>query len=681
MRGNVVNYDIIDYLPANAESTQAIKVMGEEFTQSIPNTRVMFPDVSLTEALEWKSRLMAIDGVDDITWLDDIINIKQPLEIQDQAIVQQYYKDGNAAISFSIASGQENRILDEIYALVGEGCPVTGTAVNNYVMQQMAVGQVGLAFAIAIPLILLILILTTRSWLEPLLYFASIGVAVIINLGTNIFFDNVSFVTDSVSPILQLAISLDYAIILLHAFESERQKTGPDGNPVTPAAAMAQALRSSLTTIIACAATVAFGFAALCFMEFGIGADLGVNLLKGTILSLICVATFLPALTLCSIKLLDKTMHRRFLPTFKSAGRHILRLRFPLIILVAIVAVPCFLAVGHTEFLYNAGGLPANTRAAADQEVMDTTFEEQNTLVTLVPRGYIAAESAMSNDLLAVDGVTSVTGYATTVGAAIPPEYLDPAIVDQLYSANYARIIINTKAPANDASSYAQVVAVRDVVHRYYPDDAYTTGTAANLYDMKVVTSSDKDLVDLLSILAIGLVILFIFRSITLPFILVGSIMIAININMAVPYFTAQPIMYIGYMILSTVQLASSADYAILYTSHYMRDRKTMTARQAAEAAHGTSFQPIIVSAAILSFAGFALYFASSITIVQEIGLLLGRGTLISLAIVTCFMPGVMIILDRLVGWTTWRGGFFKGGQEANAAGKHSPLFPKHRRD
>jgi predicted RND superfamily exporter protein len=432
---------------------------------------------------------------------------------------------------------------------------------------------------------------------------------------------------------------------------------------------MKRAMKSSLSTIVACAATVAFGFAALCFMQFKIGSDMGLSLLKGTALSLLSVVVFLPALTIVASPLLRKTKHRRFLPPFARAGKYILKARIPVIIIVVLVVVPCFLAVSHNDFLYGTSNAPAGTRADGDEQMINAEFGTQNPVVVMVPRGDVAREKELGDALKDIPHVTNVMSYAETVGATVPPQYLDSTTVNQFYSDNYARMVLYTNAPSEGDETWSMVEQIRNTVNSYY-DTSYTTGTSMNLYDMKNVTETDHNFVDLLSIVAIALVIAVIFRSLALPILLVGSIEVSININMATPYFSGTTMMFIGYLIISTVQLASAADYAILYTQHYLRRRREMPARQAAEEAHATAFQPIITSAAILSLAGFALYIMSSLDMVKEMGLLLGRGTLISLVIVTCFLPAIMMVLDRPVQWLTYKARFYKAGRKAPRVGK-----------
>ncbi|MDR1016264.1 MAG: MMPL family transporter [Coriobacteriales bacterium] len=676
-RGVVVNNNLVDYLPASSPSTISLNTMNAEFTTGVPNLRIQLNDVTIPEALDYKAKLKALPGVSDVTWLDDNVDIKEPLATDDAKTVSDYYKVdqaastkartvGNAMISLSLADGDIVTTMPQVYDLIGPANYATGDAVNTYVMHGLASSQVSLAMSIAVPIIIIILVLTTMSWIEPLLYFAAIGVAILINMGSNIFFPDVSFVTSAVSPILQLAISLDYAIILLHGYQHERERD-PGGGAVLW---MKRTLGSSLSIIFACAATVFFGFAALCVMQFRIGADLGLNLLKGTIFSFVSVAVFLPALTVLCDKLLIKTRHRRLIPPFAKAGHYIIKGRWPVLVLVVILVVPCFLGMGATNFTYGSGGMPSGTRAASDDAAIQADFGQQNAVVLLVPKGDVARERQLGDALKALPDVTSVLSYAETVGNTVPQQYVSPDILKNFYSAHYARIILETDTPSEGAVAFATVERIRATASQYY-STVYSTGQSVNLYDIAQVIHSDHFWVDLLSMLAIALVIAAIFRSIGMPILLVFSIETAIAINMAVPYFAGTSISFIGYLIISTVQLASSADYGLLYTQHYLRRRREMPARAAAEAAHATAFQPIIVSAAILASAGFALYFTSSIDMVKEMGLLLGRGTLISLVMITCFMPGLLEILDRPIRWTSWRPRFFgtKGAGQGNIPG------------
>ncbi len=333
----VVNYNMIDYLPDSAPSTKAIAVMEDEFSSAIPNTSVMVSDVSLTEALAYKEALAGVPGVSEVIWLDDIIDIKEPLQMQTQSVVEDYYKDGNALFTITLESEHAEQAYFDILDIVGEDNKVAGSSPSLVMLQKLAGSEAMKSMLILVPTILIILVLATTSWVEPVLFLAAIGVSVFINMGINAFLPNISFVTKQVTPILQLACSLDYAIFLLHSFSDNRKRY--DDVEV----AMGKAIVESLPTIAASAATTLFGFLALVFMDFGIGSDLGLNLAKGIVLSFISVVVFLPALTLSLYHWIDKTQHRTILPEFKKAYKVIMKIVIPTIAIVALVAVPAFL--------------------------------------------------------------------------------------------------------------------------------------------------------------------------------------------------------------------------------------------------------------------------------------------------------------------------------------------------
>ncbi|MEG0504216.1 MAG: MMPL family transporter, partial [Raoultibacter sp.] len=344
-----VNYNLTDYLPESTESTKALDIMDSEFDASVPNARVMVNDVDVATALAYKTQLEAVAGVDDVMWLDDVSDLEIPLEMIDPAIVGQYYKDGHAIFDVTVATGEESEAMTAIYEIIGDRGSASGQAVTTAEAKSMAGSEVLNAVFILVPLILLILILSTTSWIEPILFLLAIGISVLINMGTNLFIGEVSYIAFTVSPVLQLAVSLDYAIFLLHAFQRFRE-TESDAET-----AMRAAMKKSFPTIAASAATTFFGFAALGFMQFQIGTDLGLSLVKGIVFSFLSVVVFLPAFTLVAYKLIDKTRHRRLFPTLRGIGKYLAPLRIPVFLTVLLIIVPCFLAQSKTEFTYGMG--------------------------------------------------------------------------------------------------------------------------------------------------------------------------------------------------------------------------------------------------------------------------------------------------------------------------------------
>jgi len=648
-----VNYDMTAYLPKDSQSTTAINLIKEEFNDQIPNARVMLTDVSINEALQYKERLAAIDGVVSVSWLDDVLGLDAirtiPLEFLDDTIVGKYYKDSNALLSLTIENGKESSAVNAVHDLIGEGNAVAGEAVNMAQSQAMSVTEVLNAMALLLPIIIIILILSTDSWAEPVLFLASIGIAVVINMGTNIIFSEISFITLTVSPVLQLAVSLDYAIFLLHSFNNHRKSHEPPK-------AMMMAVKEAFPSVAASAATTVIGFAALLLMRFRIGADLGLNLLKGVTLSFISVIAFLPALTLTFYRLIDKTRHRMLIPSLKSSGKLLMKIRIPCLILALIVAVPCFLAQSNTVFSYGSASIANASRAGRDAALIEKSFGSENTLVLLVPKENAGKESELCSELADIPHITAVVSYVTSVGAEIPPEFVPEEAADQFYSEHYARIILYTDTEEEGDEAFDMVRAVMDTAARYY-DSYYLAGMSASLYDMKQIVSADTQRINLAAIAGIFIVLLATFRSPVLPLFLIFSIENAIWISLSFPYFAGKPLSFIGYLIISTVQLGATVDYAILFTNAYLNNRKTMPKKDAMKTAIGDNLISILISAAILSTAGFALAFTASNPIISDLGTLLGRGTLLSLAMVALVLPAFLVLFDGIIQKSTIKAG------------------------
>lgn len=636
-----VNYDMTRYLPEDAQSTLALHLMSDEFATAVPNARVMAPNVSVTEAADLKRQMQEIDGVAEVMWLDDIVDLKMPIETLDPSMVNQYYKDGYAIYDVVIEQDMEVSATNKIYDIIGEDGGITGIAANVAYSQNQIVREVVGACVVLLPSIIIILLLTTNSWISPMLFLLTIGVAVIINMGTNVIFGSISYITQSVSPILQLAVSLDYAIFLLGSFERFR-KTEKD-----PETAMQLAIKESFVSIAASAATTVLGFLALVFMRFGIGSDLGLNLVKGVALSYISAVVFLPALSLCCIKLIDKTEHKRIIPELHKIGTALVKIRIPALIIVIILVIPCFLAQSRSDFFYGNGAPAPGSRYGEDTIKINETFGENTAIVLMVPKGDIGRESEMCKELQKIPHVTSVLSYASTVGSSIPAEFLSKDITSNFYSENYARIIVNTDTPEEGGHAFDVVKDVREVASEYYEEN-YSCGQSANLYDMKYVVLGDTNLVNGLAIVFILLTLLISFKSLNLPVILIFVIESAIWINLSTPYFTDTPLVYLGYLVINTVQLGATIDYAILITDGYVVRRRTMNKLAAVMGTINDNLISLVTSGLILSTAGLSLKISSSMEIVKALGGLLFRGTLLSMAMVIMALPALLILFDTL---------------------------------
>ena len=650
-----VNYDMNSYLPASSHSTVSLDVMNEEFEGGIPNVRVMIRNVTLADAVSYKEQLEAVDGVTSVTWLDDSIDITTPLEMADTEAVQSYYKDGNALYSVTL---DEEHIIDGVAAIreiIGDENAMEGSAVSTAVATNSTVTEIRKIAIIAVAFVLFILILTTSSWAEPIVILVGIGVAVLINKGTNLIFGEISFVSNAAGTILQLAVSLDYFVFLLHRFQ-ECRKEIPDVKE-----AMIDALCKSTSSILSSGLTTVIGFVALCLMRFRIGPDLGVVLAKGIALSLICVFVFMPNLILCVYRLIDKTEHKAFLPSFEKYGRFISKVMIPFACVLAILIVPSYLASNANSFYYGASHIFGNeTKLGQDTESIKEVFGKSDTYVLMIPKGDNQTQLELSDTLRELPQVKDIISYVDTVGAEIPEGYLDKATHDKLISEHYSRMVIQLDTDYEGKSTFALVEEIRNTAQSFY-DEYYLAGNGVSTYDLMDTVTSDMLKVNLIAIGAVFVVLLLSMKSVTLPVILVLSIETAIWINLSFPYFADQSIFYIAYLIISSIQLGATVDYAILMTDRYLESRREMPKKQAIIATISSCTVSILTSASVLTVVGFLLGYISTHGLLAQLGTFLGRGTLCSLAIVMFALPGLLYLFDGLIRRTTKNAVFMEG--------------------
>ncbi|MGN0291073.1 MAG: RND family transporter, partial [Lachnospiraceae bacterium] len=565
-----VNYDMNSYLPEDSPSTISLDVMEEEFDGGIPNARVMVRDVSLSEALDYKEKLENIDGVSSVTWLDDAINIHQPLETQDKDTIENYYKDDTALFTISIDKKKNLSAVADIRDLIGDENAMTGSAVSTAIATNSTVSEIQKIAIFAVIFVFIVLIFATTSWLEPFIILIGLGVAIVINAGTNLIFGEISFVTNAAGNILQLAVSLDYSIFLIHRFEECRHGKNPE-------AAMNEALCKSASSILSSGLTTVIGFLALVLMRFGIGPDLGLALAKGIAISLITVFIFMPGLILSTHRWMDKTKHRSLLPDFTGFGRLVSRITIPMTVLFALVIVPSYLSSTHNDYYYGSSHIfGEGTQLGDDTAAIEDIFGKSDTYVLLVPKGDTATETALSQELQELPQVTSILSFVDAAGAEIPYEYLDESTLELLESEHYSRMVISVDAAYEGSDTFSLIEDIRDTAKKYYSDEYYLAGEGVSTYDLMDTVTADMIKVNLVAIGAVFLVLLLTLKSVSLPIILVLVIETAIWINLSFSYYLGKPLFYIAYLIISSVQLGATVDYAILFTDRYKENRETL---------------------------------------------------------------------------------------------------------
>ena len=501
-----INYNIMDYLPEEAPSTKALDVMNEEYDKGAANVRVVLKDVSIVDALKYKEKIKKVDGVDDIQWLDDVVNIKEPLELQNQDTIESWYKNNEALFSITVNEDKEESAIDEIGEIIGENGMISGSAVNIVFAQETTEKELIKMMVILIPIILIILFLTTSSWFEPVLFLSTIGIAIIINSGTNLILGEISFVTKAAGSILQLAVSMDYSIFLLHRFSEFRN----EGLAVKEA--MKEAILKSVSSILSSGLTTVVGFAALIVMKFKIGPDMGFVMLKAICLSLISVLVLLPVLALYCYKLIDKTQHKSFMPKFNKFAKVSYKFRHISIILFLLLLIPCFLAQQNNSFSYGASEIYSDesTKIGHDTAAINKEFGKTNPLVLMVPKGDLVSERALCDELENIDKITSITSYAETVGITIPTEYVPDDTLSQLISDNYSRFIIVANVKVEGDETFALIDEIRNLAYKYYNDSYYFLGESVNTLDLKETIEDDNKKVNAISIIAIMIILLLI---------------------------------------------------------------------------------------------------------------------------------------------------------------------------
>ncbi len=644
-----VNYDLTEYLPDSVESRQGLNIMEDTF--GYPGTaRVMIKDVTLYEAKAYKDRLEKVDGVDRILWLDTGTNVFSGEGFIDYTSIDQYYKDDCAVMDVIFEEGDTSKktsaAIDDMKEITGEkGCYV-GMAVQDKSVAKNVRSEMQMILVIGVFMIFLVLCLTTNSWVEPFLYLTVMGVAVVINKGTNLFLGEISFLTNSVSAVLQLAVSMDYSIFLIHAFT--RYKKAGMGQTEALRAAIDEALNSifasSLTTIV--------GFIVLVFMRFSIGYDMGIVLAKGIVCSLLTVVLFMPAMIIRLAGWMERTAHRPFLPEFDRLSRGIYRVRYLVLAVVAVLVLPAYTAQGMNSYMYgnDAVGAGEGTEVYADEQEIDRIFGRSNMMMALVPSGDNVREREFSQELSDLPYTKTVMSLSQTLPEGVPESFLPESVTGLLHDeSGWSRILIYVRSKGESEAAFRYADEISAIMKEYYPGESYLVGATPSTQDIKATITEDYSRVNTLSLIGVFVVVMFSFKSILIPIIAMIPIEVAIFINMAVPYIAGETMIFMGYIIVSSIQLGATVDYAILTTNNYIACRKTMEKEAAAVETLKRSIPSILTSGSILTIVGYILYHISSIAAIGDMGHLIGRGAILSMLLVCTFMPALLVLGDRVL--------------------------------
>ena len=642
-----VNYDLSKYLPDFAPTKQALDVMEQEF--GYPGmARIMVKDVTLPEARTIRQRISRVDGVDLVVGPDLAANVYSTDAFIKNSLTDRFYKDGNAVYQIIFEDGDSDasthKAINEIYGIVGKdrGC-FAGSAVSSKERQESITREIAMAIGMAVVIIWLILTLTTTSWFEPFLFILVMAVAIVLNMGSNIMFGRISFFTFSTAAILQLAVSMDYSIFLLHTYTAIKQ-SGVDSRP-----AMEAAIEKSCSSILASGATTIVGFLVIALMKFTIGRDVGFVLTKGIVCSLVTVLFLMPTLILRFDKKIEKTAHRSFLPPLDGPGKLMYRSRIPVRAAAAFCAVPCYFGQSMNYFYYgdDALGSGPGTRVYEDSRAIEDVFGKSNVIIAMVPNGNVIKERRLTEELEDQEFIDYALSMAGTLPQGIPESFLPETVTKQLRTGSYARILISMENREESSYSFQCSEKLTEIVKKYYPEDSYVIGMTPTTMDIRDILTDDYNRVSIISLAGVALVVMLTFHSVMVPVLVIIPIEVAIYLNMTIPYIIGDSMVYIGYIIVSCLQLGATIDYSILMTNNYMEFRETMGSREAAVTAIAKSAISILTSGGILTVVGYLLYFTSSIQAISQVGRLVGRGALLSMILVLSLLPALLAAFDK----------------------------------
>lgn len=643
-----VNYDLTEYLPATAESKVAIDLMEKEF--GYPGTaRIMIKDVSIYEAYMYKQRIENIDGVDMVTWMTEDVYMTE--DFIDLDAEKDYYRDRCAVMDVTFDKGDNDELTKEavgrIQDMLGERGRYAGPAVENKSLEETLDKEMQVIMTVAVILILIILCATTDSWFEPVLFLSVMGIAIILNMGSNIMLGTISFMSSSVAAVLQLATSMDYSVFLLHTYV--RRNEAKPGNKEK---AMAGALKESAVSILSSAMTTFVGFMALLSMRFGLGRDVGLVLGKSIICSVATVLFLMPALLLRFGDLIEKTKHRTLMPKFKLASRAVFKVRYLVLALMVIVVVPAYVAQNMNSFTFgnSALGRSEGTKVYADTAEIEEKFGRSNLYLVIVPNETPIKERDLASELEDLYYVKSIKGIANVLPVGIPESIVPESIEKQLRTENYARMLMYTKTDTESELAFQTSDEIKSIVRKYYPENSYVVGNTPSTQDLKELMVPDYAVTNIISLIAVAVVVGIAFKSFLLPILVLIPITIATYINMTVPYLQGESFMFNGFIIVSCIQLGATVDYSILLTNNYIYNREHgMEKKQAALDALQRSILSILTSGTILTVAGYGIYFISSVSAISSLGHLIGRGGLISMCMVILAVPALLTVFDTLV--------------------------------
>lgn len=648
-----INYDILSYLPSDIETMKGQDIMLDEFGKG-GFSLVMLDGMEDKDVEKVKEKIEKVDHVCDVLWYDTLADVSLPKEVLPDDIYDFFNTDNSTmmAVFFDEATSADGSLeaVKEIRSIAGEQCFVSGMSSVVEDIKDLTMQEAPMYVVIAVILTSIILALTMDSFLIPLFFMLSVGMAIIYNMGTNFIQGEISFITEALAAVLQLAVTIDYSIFLWHSYKEEKEKHPGDNKE-----AMAVAIGKTITSVVSSSITTVAGFLALCFMSYELGMDMGIVMAKGVVIGVICCITVLPSMILVFDKALEKTMHKDLVPSLEKPSKFIIKHHAAFIVLFIVVLIPAVYGQINTNVYYNlTDTLPKDLNSVIANSKLDEEYHMATTHMLLVDADMEPKEvNSMLDEMGKVDGVSFSMSLDTLIGPSIPREIVPDSVTKILKSDKWQLMLIGSEYKVASDEENAQIDELSKIL-KSYDKDGMLIGEAAATKDLIDITDHDFKVVNIVSIAAIFIIILIALRSVSLPIILVAVIEFAITVNMGVPCFTNTTIPFIASVVIGTIQLGATVDYAILMTTRYKTERNAgKDKHEAVTIALTTSMKSIMVSALGFFASTFGVGVYSSVDMISQLCTLMSRGAIISMITVICILPSMLMLFDKVIINTT----------------------------
>lgn len=647
-----VNYDILYYLPGDIDTMKGQDILLDDFGKGA-YAMVVVDGMNKENVSELVKKVEKVDHVASVISYSGIVGDGVPAEILPDKFRSYFENDDSGATLFAIffddttSSTETMDAIEELRDVTDKQCYIAGMSAVVTDTKSMSEKETPIYVLVAVLLVCVVLAIFMDSFLVPVLFMISIGMAIVYNLGTNVFLGEVSYITKALAAVLQLGVTLDYSIFLWHSYKEEKEK-----NPDDHKEAMAVAIGNTLTSVVGSSITTVAGFIALCFMSFTLGLDLGIVMAKGVIFGVIGCVTILPSLILTFDKALEKTMHKEIMPNFDKPARWIVKHSWLFLIVFLGLLYPAIYGYNHTKVYYDLSDtLPDKLNCSQANKLLAENFDKTNSIYMILADTNLSKDDsiAMIDEIKELDGISTAMSLDSVVGAELPTEMLPDSLVSELKGNEYQIMMISTNYAIASDEINDQIDKV-DEIAKKYDAKSMVIGEAPCTKDLITITDKDFKTVSIVSIAAIFVIIFFVLKSISLPVILVAAIEFAIFVNMGIPYFTGTSIPFISSVVIGTIQLGATVDYAILMTTRYKRERAAgESKKEAISIALGTSIPSIIVSALGFFAATFGVGMIASVDMISSLCILMARGAIISMLVVIFILPSLFVLFDKLI--------------------------------